>query len=155
MPELEHSSSALHSRQAASNALSPEATCSLHCNSGDGVATVPCSSAVYSILFVRHLQAGVTEAIVDNYRLPQLVKGWEAGMLAFMRALILSGKLGSISPSMHHKRETMSLYAKTAIRVCACKVLVVQTSCDVCTCRHAAWCATGGGASWLRGLDAT
>jgi hypothetical protein len=37
-------------------------------------------------------QAGVTEAVVDNYRLPQLVNGWEAGLLAFLRARVVAGK---------------------------------------------------------------
>ena len=36
-------------------------------------------------------QAGVTEAVVDNYRLPQLVNGWEAGLLAFLRARVAAG----------------------------------------------------------------
>lgn len=38
------------------------------------------------------MQAGVTEAVVDNYRLPQLVHGWEAGLLAFLRARVVAGK---------------------------------------------------------------
>jgi len=37
-------------------------------------------------------QAGVTEAVVDNYRLPQLVRGWEAGLLAFLRARVTAGR---------------------------------------------------------------
>lgn len=38
------------------------------------------------------LQAGVTKAVVDNYRLPQLVHGWEAGLLAFLRARVIASK---------------------------------------------------------------
>lgn len=37
-------------------------------------------------------QGGVTEAVVDNYRLPQLVRGWEAGLLAFLRARVTAGR---------------------------------------------------------------
>lgn len=29
---------------------------------------------------------------MDNYRLPQLVRGWEAGLLTFLRARVVAGK---------------------------------------------------------------
>ena len=36
----------------------------------------------------RYAKDGVTPEIVDAYRLPQLVRGWEWGLLRFLRARV-------------------------------------------------------------------
>ena len=41
-------------------------------------------------LWCRFQKAGVTASILDAYRLPQLVQGWEWGLLRFLRARVTS-----------------------------------------------------------------
>lgn len=36
----------------------------------------------------RYAKDGVTAEVVDAYRLPQLVRGWEWGLLRFLRARV-------------------------------------------------------------------
>ncbi len=38
----------------------------------------------------RFQKTGVTASILDAYRLPQLVQGWEWGLLRFLRARVSS-----------------------------------------------------------------
>ena len=50
------------------------------------------------------VQEGVTEAVVDNYRMPQLVRGWERGMLTVRRSMQLAVKRFSMhfrTPNWH------------------------------------------------------
>jgi hypothetical protein len=61
------------------------------------VKRCPAPGQCWSVL---GLQAGVTEAVVDNYRLPQLVNGWEAGLLAFLRARVVAGKFIVMQPPL-------------------------------------------------------
>ncbi len=44
----------------------------------------------------RFQKTGVTASILDAYRLPQLVQGWEWGMLRFLRARVTSETLVSL-----------------------------------------------------------
>jgi len=44
----------------------------------------------------RFQKTGVTADILDAYRLPQLVQGWEWGMLRFLRARVTSEILASL-----------------------------------------------------------
>ncbi len=46
-------------------------------------------------------KAGVTPSLIDGYRMPQLVHGWESGMLSFLQARmsILSPVVQNMGPS--------------------------------------------------------
>ncbi len=51
----------------------------------------------------------MTDAVVDAYRLPQLVRGWEAGLLAFLRARVVGGKpFAQRLAAAWHGREAMT-----------------------------------------------
>lgn len=50
----------------------------------------------------RYEKAGVTREIVDAYRLPQLVLGWEWGLLRFLRARVA----GTFRPLPSHTLQT-------------------------------------------------
>ena len=58
-------------------------------------------ASVATRAFCRHDKAGVTPSVVDAYRQPQLVRGWEKGLIRFTAAR-LSGQLpcpaGKLNP---------------------------------------------------------
>lgn len=57
----------------------------------------------------RGAQDGVTPEVVDAYRLPQLVRGWEGGMVAFLRARVTAGQpFGARLAAAYHGREHMT-----------------------------------------------
>ena len=57
----------------------------------------------------RFQKTGVTASILDAYRLPQLVQGWEWGMLRFLRARVTSETLASaMLPGCHRIAAALS-----------------------------------------------
>jgi hypothetical protein len=60
-------------------------------------------------------QGGLTPAVVDAYRLPQLVRGWEAGLLRFLLARVTSTKsFGARLAAAYHGREAATQVASLA-----------------------------------------
>lgn len=61
----------------------------------------------------RCTQDGLTPEVVDAYRLPQLVRGWERGMVAFLRARVTAGQpFGARLAAAFHGREHMTQVEK-------------------------------------------
>mmetsp|Transcript_4384 Transcript_4384/g.12656 ORF Transcript_4384/g.12656 Transcript_4384/m.12656 type:complete len:464 (+) Transcript_4384:335-1726(+) len=72
---------------------------------------------------------GVTPEVVDAYRLPQLVRGWEGGMVAFLRARVTAGQpFGARLAAAYHGREHMTQVEQLldAVTQHGIKVLIVH-----------------------------
>ena len=112
------------------------------------------SSAMCLKSCLRGPQAGVTEAVVDNYRLPQLVNGWEAGLLAFLRARVVAGGCcRAVSSGMGRLRDTVCKpHPHHTVRPATDQRS--RTLACPRTCRQAIWRAPGSCVPRQRGHDA-
>lgn len=77
----------------------------------------------------RCTQDGLTPEVVDAYRLPQLVRGWERGMVAFLRARVTAGQsFGARLAAAYHGREHMTQVEKLLDAVTQNSIKVLPSS---------------------------
>lgn len=80
-----------------------------------------------------HRKTGVTQEVVDAYRLPQLVRGWERGMIAFLRARVAAERpFLSRLAAAYHGRDAMTQVEELLEVIVAhdIKVLIIHGECD-------------------------
>ncbi|CAK0764500.1 hypothetical protein CVIRNUC_003164 [Coccomyxa viridis] len=73
-------------------------------------------------------KTGVTPSILDAYRLPQLVQGWEWGLLRFLRARVTSGQSvwKALRSGYGQAERSQALRLKAAVAEHGIKVLIIH-----------------------------
>lgn len=87
----------------------------------------------------------MSDELVDAYRLPQLVRGWEIGLVRFVRARVagrpvLTTVCGVTVAAGHFHAELAYLERPTLH--CCDRVFIAQTTCNSCMCSRCSMLAT-------------
>ena len=91
-----------------------------------------CLTLSDALSLLRCTQDGVTPEVVDAYRLPQLVRGWERGMVAFLRGRVTAGQpFGARLAAAYHGREHMTQVEKLLDAVTQQSIKVLPSSVPV------------------------